>query len=76
MNVALRHGVMNWVFYSLLATGIVAALSYGGYSYYLLKNSHDILETSNADLQYGILELSDKLQAFHDLHCYLTQNFF
>ena len=63
MNAALRHVMTMPVMYATLAAVIAAALFYGGYSYLVLKNAYDTLETSNADLQYTLGELSDKLKA-------------
>lgn len=48
---------------SMLAILVIALVSYGGYSYYLLNNAYGVSEASNANLQYEFGELRDKLKA-------------
>ena len=51
------------VLYSILFAAIIAALSYGGYNFYLLKNQFDESQVLDAHLQYGFDVLLDKLKA-------------
>jgi len=46
-----------------LIIATLAALSYGGYRYYVLKLAYDTSTASNANLQYESGELRDKLKA-------------
>ena len=58
-----RRTIIKWVSGATLALALVALLSYGGYRYYLLQSSYEIAEGANANMEYQIGELRDKLKA-------------
>ncbi|MDO8481692.1 MAG: M15 family metallopeptidase [bacterium] len=62
MKEVLKH-MFTQVLYIILGAVVIAGLSYGGYSYYLLNMAYGASETSNINLQYQFGELSDKLKA-------------
>ncbi|MDP3965873.1 MAG: M15 family metallopeptidase [bacterium] len=51
------------IIYVTLQAIAIAAVVYGGYRFYLLNSTYDVLEKSNANLQYEFAILNDKLKA-------------
>jgi len=63
MSIHFGHGILMRAFILGLIIATLAALSYGGYRYYVLKLAYDTSTASNANLQYESGELRDKLKA-------------
>lgn len=56
------------IVYATLQAITIAAVVYGGYSFYLLNNAYGITQEANANLEYTVGTLSDKLRASDSLN--------
>src|SRR3989338_4330404 len=63
MRATVERAITRRVIYASIAAMAVAALFYGGYSYYLLDSAYRESESANATVQYEFGILIDKLRA-------------